>query len=76
MTKQLYHNPSQAERRAVVENDQRVGVAYSQIAASEAGTIGGRFAAEVKTRVTGATPSPAYPTLPSSSPWAARDLAI
>jgi hypothetical protein len=46
------------------------GGTYHQIAVSEAGAIGGRFAAEAKTHVTGVAPAPQYPTLPVNSPWA------
>jgi hypothetical protein len=61
---------SQAERRAVAANDRRVhkGGTYHQFAASEAGAVGGRFAAESKQRVVGSGPV-AYPQLPETSPW-------
>jgi len=67
-----YHNDSpQSARRAVTENDWRVrkGGTYHEFAASEAGAIGGRFAAESKQRVVGSA-SFKYPALPANSPWA------
>src|SRR5262245_47377498 len=59
---------SQGERRAVAENDRRVrrGGTYHEFAASEAGAIGGRFAAEARTHVVGSS-SFAYPRQPGSA---------
>ena len=55
---------SQAEKRQVLR-DTMHGRAIA-----EQDTVGGRYAAEARTRVTGATPAPQYPALPASSPWA------
>jgi hypothetical protein len=61
-----FHNPaSQAERREVLEND-----TYHRRAQNQADDAGGRFAKITPTTVTGVTPTPQYPQLPASSPWA------
>ena len=62
-----------ADRLAVHQNDERVrrGGTYHDIAASEAGALGGRYGAVSKTGVIGSGPT--YPRLPASSPWAERD---
>jgi hypothetical protein len=62
----VHNDSSQAERRAILRNEREVGT-YHAFATSEAGTIGGRFAAEAKQRVTGATPAPQYPALPDGA---------
>jgi hypothetical protein len=64
----VHNESSQSERRAILRNEREVGT-YQQFASSEAGAIGGRFAAEAKTRVTGTTPVPQYPALSANSPW-------
>jgi hypothetical protein len=64
----VHNESSQSERRAVLKNEREVGT-YHQIAAAEAGAVGGRFAAESKQRVVGSKPWVGYPALPMSSPW-------
>ena len=65
------NSASQAERLAAHRNDERVrkGGTYCEIAASEAGAVGGRYAAQSRSTVIGSSPVH-YPALPSSSPWA------
>ena len=62
------NDASQSERRAVAANDRRVrtGTTYSEIAASEVGTIGGRFSSEARQRVIGSGPV-SYPVLPQGA---------
>ena len=69
----VYNDSSQAERRAILRNEREAGT-YHAFATSEAGAIGGRFAAETKTNVSGATPVPQYPTLPANSPFATEPV--
>jgi hypothetical protein len=45
---------------------------FHDIAAGEAGTVGGRFAAVSKTQLTGTVPE--YPRLPTNSPWATEPV--
>jgi len=65
----VHNDASQSERRSVIDNDRRAGGTYHEIAAAEATAIGGRWAVEARTRVTGAMPVPQYPALPATSPW-------
>jgi hypothetical protein len=54
-----------------VRTSQRAGSTFLQHALSSANdTAGGRFAGVNRTIVVGATPTPQYPQLPGSSPWA------
>ncbi len=67
-----YHNEAtRAERLAAHRNDERVrrGGTYHDFAASEAGVIGGRFAAREKSTVTGSSGSAQYPAQPATSHW-------
>jgi hypothetical protein len=64
----VHNESSQSERRAILRNEREVGT-YHAFATSEAGTVGGRFAAREKSAVIGAD-QVAYPTLPPISPWA------
>jgi hypothetical protein len=70
--KHAYHNPATpAERAAVHRNDQRVrkdtGTYHAHAAAESAG---GRYAAVIRTHLTGSDSVPWVPPQPSSSPWA------
>jgi hypothetical protein len=65
----------QAERRRVLRNDQRVreqGSTYRDH--THIDDAGGRFAAVNAAEIVGGTPTPIYPALPASSPWAGPDL--
>lgn len=65
-----FHNPaSQAERKAVLEND-----TYNARAQNTVDDAGGRYAKITPTTVTGATPTPQYPKIPSG-PWSGADPA-
>ena len=60
-----YDNPtSQSERRRILKDTMHTR------ALAEQGTIGGRFAAEARTRVVGSKPAIEYPPQPPNSPWA------
>jgi hypothetical protein len=66
MTKLPSNNDSSpAERRRLVRQS---GGSYRDIALGEAGTVGGRWAMESKTKVVGSSPI-AYPRQPETSPW-------
>jgi hypothetical protein len=71
----VHNESSQSERRAILRNEREVGT-YHAFATSEAGAIGGRFAAEAKTRVTGVAPVPQYPAQPANSPWADEPVGL
>jgi hypothetical protein len=48
-------------------NRRNTGGTYFQVAIAESDQVGGRWAAEVRTRVTGATPASQYPSLPEDA---------
>jgi hypothetical protein len=55
---------TQAERKAIVKND-----SYFARQSHTVDDAGGRYAKLTPATITGATPSPQYPSLPASSPW-------
>jgi len=77
MKRPFHNDASQADRRAITENDRRVrkGSTYHEFASSEAGAIGGRFAARERSTVVGATPAPLYPTMPGGA-WPNQTAAV
>ena len=63
-----YHNEAtQAERKAIVKND-----SYFSRQQNAVDDAGGRYAKLTPSNVTGSTPSPQYPQIPSG-PWAGDD---
>jgi hypothetical protein len=65
----------QAERREVLRNDQRVREQGSTYYGHTHSDLGGRFAlAQGREQIIGESPTPIYPALPASSPWAGPDL--
>jgi hypothetical protein len=71
-----YHNDtSQAERKAILKNDQRVreeqrASTFHAQAIADVGAELGRFGHLAKsTTVVGSRAGPVYPTQPSTSPW-------
>jgi hypothetical protein len=69
MTTHDFNNQaSQAERKAIVKND-----SYFARQSNTVEDSGGRYAKLTPTKVIGSTPSPQYPSLPASSPWAQFD---
>jgi hypothetical protein len=70
-----YNNPTtQAERLAALHNDRLRDA--STLLDHVSNDSGGRFAVIGKPTVIGSEPSAQYPTLPSSSPWAADPVGV
>jgi hypothetical protein len=68
MTRPYHVEATQREKAEVLRNDQRQ--TFQSRAIAEADDIRGRWTEIHKSNVVGATPTPQYPTLPTSSPFA------